>query len=98
LEHIQRQRAAAARLLREMREHSPRGARSDEALSREADMHALGRMLPHVMWYVWGVPGAAAARRALSRARSGHDLEAILADFLAQPQRYERDEAAPALR
>ena len=95
LEHIRRQRAEALRLLRE---DPARAKRPEAALATEADMHTLGRMLPHVMWYVWGVPGAAAARRALSRARTGRELEDILADVLARPHAYEAcDGAADAV-
>ncbi|HET7767170.1 MAG TPA: hypothetical protein VFN74_00255 [Chloroflexota bacterium] len=37
-----------------------------------------------------GKPGAAQARRALSKARTGRELEQILADFAQRPERYEQ--------
>jgi tRNA-dihydrouridine synthase B len=85
LEHIRRQRAYETRLVAEDRRYQRKSA---EEQAREADMDTLVRMLPHVMWYVWGAPGAAAARRALSVARSGTQLEEVLADFGARPERY----------
>jgi tRNA-dihydrouridine synthase B len=92
LEHIKRQRAYETRLVEEDRRHRKKSA---EEKAHESDMQTLVRMLPHVMWYVWGAPGAAAARRALSKARSGTELEEVLADFGQRPERYE-EAAAPA--
>lgn len=93
LEHIGRQRDEERQRLADgtVRPRSP--ARD---LGEEADMRVLSRMLPHVMWYVAGAPGAAAARRALSRARTGRELEDVLADFAARPEHYESVDAAPA--
>jgi tRNA-dihydrouridine synthase B len=86
LEHIRRQRTLERVLVGE----DPRHARKAAAeLERIADLRTLGRMLPHVMWYVWGAPGASMARRALSLARCGSELEEILTDFGQRPGRYE---------
>ncbi|HXI17567.1 MAG TPA: tRNA-dihydrouridine synthase [Chloroflexota bacterium] len=85
LEHVQRQRAYERRLVDE--EHRYRSTSPAERDHR-ADMRTLVRMLPHVMWYVWGAPGASQARRALSKARSGTELEDIRADFGQRPERY----------
>lgn len=85
LEHIRRQRAYETRLVEEDRRHRNKTV---EEKTHEADMDTLVRMLPHVMWYVWGAPGAAGARRALSKARSGSELEEVLADFGSRPERY----------
>jgi tRNA-dihydrouridine synthase B len=95
LDHIARQQALELGLLRE----DPRFARkATTTLQDMADRRALASMLPHVMWYVWGVPGVSAVRRRLSLARSGTELADILADFMAHPDRYAptRDPAAPA--
>ncbi|CAA9296213.1 MAG: tRNA-dihydrouridine synthase DusB [uncultured Chloroflexi bacterium] len=86
LEHIRRQRAYERMLVDE----DSRYKRKPEAERAQiADMRTLGRMLAHVMWYVWGVPGAAVARRALSKCRSGSELEDVLSDFAARPERYQ---------
>lgn len=85
LEHIRRQRAFERRQVRD----DPRRRKLDgQALDDDADRTTLGRMLPHVMWYVWGTPGASGARRALSRARTGTELEDVLADVAERPERY----------
>ncbi len=96
LEHIRRQRALALARLRA----DPAAAHRPAAwLEREADRRALAGLLPHVMWYVWGVPGAAAARRSLSLARSATELAERLLDFAARPEAYARAaEAAPVQR
>ena len=83
LEHIRRQRRYERLLVERQR-------RFRRPPDEEADQRTLGRMLAHVMWYVWGAPGAAQARRALSKARTGHELEEILADFAQRPERYEQ--------
>jgi len=81
LEHIRRQQALELKLVHE----DPRFARKAEATLLEmADRRALASMLPHVMWYVWGVPGVSAVRRRLSLARTGTELAEILADFAEQ--------------
>ncbi len=85
LEHIRRQRAAALATIREERAH---GQRTEEALAQEADRMALGGLLPHVMWYVWGIPGVTAVRRALSQARTATQLADILADFAVRRHVY----------
>lgn len=85
LEHIRRQRASALATVREQR---PRGERSEAALAQEADRMALAGLLPHVMWYVWGVPGVTAVRRALSQARSATQLADVLGDFAARRHVY----------
>jgi tRNA-dihydrouridine synthase B len=85
LEHIRRQRAYERMLVDEDGRHR---RKSEAERAREADMRTLGRMLAHVMWYVWGVPGAAQARRALSKCHSGTELEDVLSDFAARPDRY----------
>lgn len=85
LEHIRRQRVAALATVREERAHSQR---SEEALAQEADRMALGGLLPHVMWYVWGIPGVTAVRRALSQARTATQLADILADFAVRRHVY----------
>jgi tRNA-dihydrouridine synthase B len=92
LEHIRRQRLDALRTLREERgwRQKPEGA-----LRAEAERRALGGLLPHVMWYVWGVPGVGAVRRALSQARSASDLEAVLRDFGARQAVYAAAEGGP---
>jgi tRNA-dihydrouridine synthase B len=92
LEHIRRQRLDALRTLRE-----ERGWRQkpEDALRAEAERRALGGLLPHVMWYVWGVPGVGAVRRALSQARSASDLEAVLRDFGARQAVYAAAEGGP---
>jgi tRNA-dihydrouridine synthase B len=85
LEHIRRQQALELALLRE----DPRFCRKPEPAQREmADRRALASMLPHVMWYVWGVPGVSAVRRRLSLAHSATELAEILADFAARPELY----------
>jgi len=85
LEHIGRQRAYEAQLV----EEDPRLRRkTPESRDHEVEVQTLVRMLPHVMWYVWGAPGAAGARRALSKARTGAELEEVLADFGGRPERY----------
>ena len=86
LEHVRRQRAYERRLVDEDRRY--RRLTSSER-DRDADGRTLGRMLAHVMWYVWGAPGASQARRLLSKARTGTELEEILADFGERPERYE---------
>lgn len=88
LEHIRRQRALEFDLVREAEGQ----LKADRTLRHKADGRALARMLPHVVWYVWGVPGAAAARRSLSRARSVVELEDVLADFAARPDAYTAQE------
>jgi len=85
LEHVRHQRDYEHRLVDE--EHRYRNMSPTER-DHGADMRTLVRMLPHVMWYVWGAPGASQARRALSKARSGTELEDILADFGQRPERY----------
>ena len=81
LEHIRRQQALELRLVQE----DPRFSRKPEASLREmADRRALASMLPHVMWYVWGVPGVSLVRRRLSVARTATELAKILADFEAE--------------
>lgn len=92
LEHIRRQRVYERMLVDEQRRY--RRLAADER-DREADQRTLGRMLAHVMWYVWGAPGAANARRALSKARTGRELEEVLADFGTRPERYEQLAADP---
>ena len=92
LEHIRRQRALEQTLLRE---HPAWSRRPPEDVRREADRRALGGMLPHVMWYVWGVPGVSAVRRALSRCRTATELEQVLADFRARPHAYEAADGPP---
>lgn len=92
LEHIRRQRAYEQTLVREDR----RFRRKPEVEQhRIADQRTLGRMLPHVMWYVWGVPGASVVRRALSLARTGTGLAEILADFGERPDRYDAPMSQP---
>ncbi|MGH2351532.1 MAG: tRNA dihydrouridine synthase [Chloroflexota bacterium] len=81
LEHIRRQRAMELAILRE---DPKRANRPEASLVEEADRRALGSMLPHVMWYVWGVPSVTAARRALSQAKTATQLADILADFGAR--------------
>jgi hypothetical protein len=92
LEHIRRQRLDALRALRE-----ERGWRQkpEDALRAEAERRALGGLLPHVMWYVWGVPGVGTVRRALSQARSASDLEVVLQDFGARQAVYAAAEGGP---
>jgi nifR3 family TIM-barrel protein len=88
LAHLRRQRSLALALLHEEQEQAGRlrpRLRSPAQLAQEADRRALGAMLPHVMYYVTGTPGAAALRRALSQARSASELEDILAGIAAQP-------------
>src|SRR6266540_113339 len=81
LEHIRRQQALEMQLVQE----DPRFARKSLVSQREmADRRALASMLPHVMWYVWGVPGVSAVRRRLSLARTGTELAEIVADFAEQ--------------
>jgi nifR3 family TIM-barrel protein len=94
LEHIRRQREEEWRRLA-AGTVVPRASVRD--LADEADMRVLSRMLPHVMWYVAGAPGAAAARRALSHARTGRELEDVLADFAARPHAYEAPDARDAV-
>src|SRR5436190_9971379 len=85
LEHIRRQQELELALLRD----DPRFANKPAATLREmADKRALAGMLPHVMWYVWGVPGVGAVRRRLSLARGAAELSEILADFAARPESY----------
>lgn len=90
LEHIRRQQALE---LERLRADPKLANRQAHTLQRDADGHAMAAMLPHVMWYVWGVPGAAAARRTLSRARSATELAEVLADFGERPERYLAREA-----
>lgn len=92
LEHIRRQRRYERTLVDRQRRYRKL---SEDEREREADQRTLGRMLAHVMWYVWGAPGAAQARRALSKARTGRELEEILADFAERPERYEQLVADP---
>jgi nifR3 family TIM-barrel protein len=95
LEHLRLARAYEQMLVDE----EPRAQRRPpHARAADADRRTLSRMLAHVMWYVWGAPGAAGARRALSRARGGAELEDILADFGQHPERYldRVDHAGPA--
>jgi nifR3 family TIM-barrel protein len=89
LEHIRRQQAYELALLREERKFA---RRSEEELRAEADRRAVSALLPHVMWYVAGAPGAAAARRALSLVHTATELADILADFGARPEAYEARE------
>jgi tRNA-dihydrouridine synthase B len=85
LEHIRRQQALELALLGEDPRFSPKAAATLQEL---ADRRALASMLPHVMWYVWGVPGVSAVRRRLSLARCATELAEILADFAARPDTY----------
>ncbi|MBI3971397.1 MAG: tRNA-dihydrouridine synthase [Chloroflexi bacterium] len=95
LEHIRRQQARELALLRE---RPDRASRTELELREEADRRALGAMLPHVMWYVWGVPGVSAVRRALSQAHTATELEALLVQFRERPEKYAPagDSGAPA--
>jgi tRNA-dihydrouridine synthase B len=90
LEHIGRQREYERHVIALDKRGRKLGSEEREAL---ADRLTLGRMLPHVMWYVWGAPGAAGARRALSKARNGTELADVLADFGERPERYIVDPA-----
>jgi tRNA-dihydrouridine synthase B len=91
LEHIRRQRLAALATL-----EAERGWRNKTESQRlaEAERRALGGLLPHVMWYVWGVPGVGAVRRALSQARTASELGAVLEDFGARQHAYAAAERA----
>ncbi|HEX2032660.1 MAG TPA: tRNA-dihydrouridine synthase [Chloroflexota bacterium] len=85
LEHVRRQRAAAIAYLRQ---NPTWAARPETELLREADRRAVGGLLPHVMWYVWGIPGVTAVRRVLSRARTATQMAEILTDFEAHQHLY----------
>lgn len=91
LAHVQRQVAYEVACL----EADPANARKARAtLAGMADGRALGHLLPHVMWYVWGAPGANEARRVLSKARTAVEMADLLADFAARPEAYgHRDDA-----
>jgi tRNA-dihydrouridine synthase B len=78
LEHIRRQRERA---LAAVSEEQVWASRPEADRRREAERRALGGLLPHVMWYLWGVPGVGAVRRALSQARTASGLAEILVDF-----------------
>ena len=85
LEHIRRQQALELATLR----CHPRWQHRPEAeVFAESERKGAGALLPHVVWYVWGVPGAAAARRRLSLARTATELAGVLADFAARPDYY----------
>jgi tRNA-dihydrouridine synthase B len=85
LEHIRRQRRAALDTLSQERGWT---RKPESEREREAERRALGGLLPHVMWYVWGVPGVGAVRRVLSQARTASDLAAVLTDFGARQPAY----------
>jgi nifR3 family TIM-barrel protein len=91
LEHVRRQRAAVLAALRGERRWA--SAPPADQLA-EADRRALGGLLPHVMWYVWGVPGVGAVRRALSQARTATQLADVLSDFATRQHVYAAADAA----
>lgn len=96
LDHIRRQLSFELAMLRDERKF---GRKSEAELRQEADRRAVSALLPHVMWYVAGAPGAAAARRALSLTHSATQLADVLADFGAHPHVYaarEHDRRSPA--
>lgn len=91
MEHVRRQRAYETDCLNDDPAYT---RRAGETRTATVEGRALGHLLPHVMWYVWGTPGANEARRVLSRARSAGELADILADFAARPDAYrQRDDA-----
>ena len=91
LDHVRRQVAFEIACL----EDDPANARKARAtIEGLADGRALGHLLPHVMWYVWGAPGANEARRVLSKARTAVELADILADYAAHPEAYQRRDDA----
>ncbi len=91
LEHVRRQVAYEIACL----DADPANERKARAtIEGLADGRALGHLLPHVMWYVWGAPGANEARRVLSKARTAVELGDILADYAAHPEAYHRREDA----
>ncbi len=94
LDHISRQIAYEAACVARDPSHARRAETTIHGL---ASGRALGHLLPHVMWYVWGTPGANEARRALSRARSAEELHDVLADFGARPDAYRHREEDRAL-
>jgi nifR3 family TIM-barrel protein len=85
LDHIRRQRELERR---DLSQHPRWRAKPAADIITEADRKAMGALLPHVVWYVWGVPGAAAARRKLSLAKTATELADILVDFGERPDRY----------
>jgi nifR3 family TIM-barrel protein len=93
LEHVRRQLATAQATLRQERGWR---TRTEADVQREAERRALGGLLPHVMWYVWGVPGVGAVRRSLSLARTASDLAAVLTDFGARQHIYAAADARTA--
>ncbi|NCZ88384.1 MAG: hypothetical protein EBY92_04185 [Actinobacteria bacterium] len=94
LDHISRQIAYEAACVARDPSHA---RRAESTIHGLASGRALGHLLPHVMWYVWGTPGANEARRALSRARSAEELHDVLADFGARPDAYRHREEDRAL-